>query len=276
MYLDNLDKGSIYTLLCYIANLLEPFEISIFCELICRNPDSLVIDVGANYGLYTLYACDLARYNIVNRVIAVEPDRRVFNKLTKSIYENGFNLTAISINKAISDIDCQEVELYINSAGSVDNRTITDAGISNIIEHYPIETTTLDSIIIENDQNDQKIKNIIIKMDIQGREPIAFRGMLSTLTNYPSIAILFELDPSLIRSAGGDPFQFANEVFAAGFDKYINVDATAQLLRPFSNVEDFNQLIRHCESMGHNDPRRYTTILAYREMIGLKALQMTY
>ena len=113
-------------------------------------------------------------------------------------------------------------------------------------------------------------------MDIQGREPIAFRGMLSTLTNYPSIAILFELDPSLIRSAGGDPFQFANEVFAAGFDKYINVDATAQLLRPFSNVEDFNQLIRHCESMGHNDPRRYTTILAYREMIGLKALQVTY
>jgi FkbM family methyltransferase len=274
MYLDASDKGSIYTFICYLANLLEPFELCTFCEMICRNPDSLVIDVGANYGLYTLHACDLACYNIVHSVIAVEPDRRVFNKLKLSLKENGFNLNTIPINKAISDTDNKRVELYINDAGSVDNRTISNEGISNIIDHYPVETITLDSIIDEHERSGQKAKSIIIKMDIQGREPLAFRGMRRTLNNYSSIAVLFEFDPRLIRSGGQNPYKFADEIFSAGFNKYINVDGTAHLHRALESTDDFRRLIKLCESMGHNDPRRYTTIFAYREMAEPKALRV--
>lgn len=273
MQLDTSDGGSIYTVACYFTNLLEPVEISVFGEMICRNPDSLVIDIGANYGLYTLYACDLARYNIVYKIVAVEPDRRVFQKLSKSIHDNGFDGKVTLINKAVSDIDNQQVDIFINSVASVDNRTISNGGI-NFVDHYIVETINIDSIVAEVEQNICKPKNIIIKMDIQGNEPRAFCGMLNTMKNYSSIAILFELDPSHITSAGLDPYQFANELFAAGFDRYVDVNETLQSLRSLNSIDDLTKTIRHCKSMGKNDPRRYTTILAYRGMIGPKALEM--
>jgi FkbM family methyltransferase len=273
MHLDTKEKGSLCTIACHTANLLEPFEVSLFGEMICRNPDGLIIDIGANYGLYTLYACDLGCCNIVAKVVAVEPDRRVFEKLSESVRENGFEEEVILFNKAASDIDGQEVDLFINKGGSLDNRTFVDGGI-NVADNYKVGTVTIDSVVSDIEKNYFKAKSIIVKIDIQGNEPVAIRGMAKTLSNYPSIALFFEFDPVMMAAEGFEPFEFAHELFALGFSSIVNINETTQSLKPLDGADDLIQAIRQCKSMSVNDPRRYTNILCYRDMKGPRALDV--
>lgn len=268
MYLDSEDRGSLYTLATHTAGSLEPFELSVFCEMVRRNPGSLFIDLGANYGLYTLHACDLGRDNYVAKVVAVEPDQRVFKKLSKSVKENGFEKTAILLNKAISDQDDEQITLFVNKGGSPDNRTFVDGGI-NFSSQYLVNTISVDTIVSEVGMTGLEHNGIIIKMDIQGNEPRAFKGMKKTLSQYPSVALLFEFDPALMKQEGFDPFEFAHEVFGAGFSDIIHVDETAQLLQPLTSVDELIRDIRHyCGPHRPKGTKRYLNLLCYRNMKG--------
>jgi FkbM family methyltransferase len=265
MYLDLTDKSSIYMAACHRANLLEPFELSVFCDMIRANPHGLIIDIGANYGLYTLHACDLARYGIVGKVVAVEPDRQVFEKLSESVRQNGFEGHVVLINKAASNVVGEEVQLYINANGSVDNRTFVDGGIE-CANHYPVETVTIDSIVTDTEKGGFRPSSILVKIDIQGSEPCAIRGMANTLSKYPSIGLFFELDPKMMQGAGFDPVAFAHELFRIGFDSVANLNETLRSLHRVNNVDDLIRIIKQCNSVGRSDPRRYTNILCCRNM----------
>jgi FkbM family methyltransferase len=268
MCLDPSERGSIYTMACCQADIFEPFEKGIFGEIICSNPDCLVIDIGASYGVYTLFACELASHGFGRKVVSVEPDRRVFEKLSESIRNNGFGENVMLINKAASDNDDKQVTLFVNASGSVDNRSFTHGQIQ-ISDSYDVDAVTIDSIITDVEKDGIKPQTIIVKIDIQGNEPRAIRGMSKTLSNYQSIAVLLEFDDTLLRNAGFDSSEFANELFAAGFDKIADINETAQSVRFLDKVEDLLEVISHCNScrlVNKSDPRRYTNLLCYRNI----------
>jgi FkbM family methyltransferase len=272
MCLDPSDKGSIYTLACCQADIFEPFEKRIFGEIICNNPDCLVIDIGASYGVYSLFACDLVRHKFGKKVVSIEPDRRVFKKLSESVGNNGFDHDVILINKVVSDCDEEQVTFFINSSGSVDNRSITHGEIQ-VSESYDVDTITIDSIIADMEKDGINPQTIIVKIDIQGNEPRAIRGMSKKLSDYESIAVLLEFDDALLRDAGFDSSEFANELFAAGFDEIIDINETAQSIRPIEKVEDLLAVIRHCKRCrlaNEWDPRGYTNLLCYRNIDRLR------
>jgi len=268
MCLDPSDRGSIYTLACCQADIFEPFEKKIFGEIICNNSDCLVIDIGASYGVYTLFACDLVRHKFGRKVVSVEPDRRVFNKLSESVGNNGFDEDVILINRAVSDRDEEKVTFFVNSSGSVDNRSIT-AGKIQVSESYDVDTITIDSIITDMKKDGINPQTVIIKIDIQGNEPLAIRGMTKTLSDFESIAVLLEFDDALLRDAGFDSSEFANELFAADFDEIIDINETAQSIRPLEKVEDLLEAISHCNRcrlVNPWDPRRYMNLLCCRNI----------
>lgn len=267
MHLDPEDRGSLYTLASYAAGILEPFELSVFCEMVCRNPGNLFVDLGANYGLYTLHAGDLARDNLIAKVVAVEPDKRVFDKLSKSVAYNGFESDVILLDKAISDKDDEQVTLFVNKGGSPDNRTFVDGGIDSS-ERYLVKTICVDTVLSEICRG-MPHKGVIIKMDIQGNEPRAFRGMKKALSECSSLALLFEFDPVFMQQEGFDPCAFAHEVFGAGFSDIIHVDETAQLLQPVSSVDELIWNIRHyCSPRRPKGAKKYLNLLCYRNMRG--------
>ena len=268
MCLDPSDRGSIYTLACCQADIFEPFEKRIFGEIICNNSDCLVIDIGASYGVYTLFACDLVRHKFGRKVVSVEPDRRVSKKLSESVDNNGFDEDVILINKAVSDSDKEQVTFFVNSSGSVDNRSI-GAGEIQVSESYDVDTITIDSIITDVEKDGINPQTIVVKIDIQGNEPRAIRGMTKTLSDYESIAVLLEFDDAMLKDAGFDFSEFAEELFAAGFDKIVDINETAQSLRPLEKVEELLQVIKHCNRCrlaNEWDPRGYMNLLCYRNI----------
>ena len=81
----------------YIENEYEKFSSDLFLNYI--KEDSTVVDVGANYGYYSLLA---ATKNKSGVVYSFEPVKENFDVLNKNIKENDF-LNVKTFNLAISD-----------------------------------------------------------------------------------------------------------------------------------------------------------------------------
>jgi FkbM family methyltransferase len=62
-------------------------------------PDEVMFDIGANVGMYSIYAGQIAKA----RVFAFEPESQNYSELNRNIFLNGLNGRVIAYNLAISD-----------------------------------------------------------------------------------------------------------------------------------------------------------------------------
>jgi FkbM family methyltransferase len=181
-------------------------EITAFLASIIHNLGTYVIDIGASYGAYTLAAAHLGRFNVCERIIAIEPDRRPYRALCRSIEENGFNDMVQLYQLIASDHEGRET-LFVNARSSLSNRshTVTTAPI-RVREEYDVPCTTIDALLssISVPLNSR----FIVKMDIEGNEPRALRGMSRTLARAEGFIVFFEHCPYLIGSAGIDALEY--------------------------------------------------------------------
>lgn len=123
--------------------------------------DDIVLDVGANIGIFTL---NVAKR--VKNVISIEPEPRNFSILSKNITDNDLSNVTL-LNLAASD---KEEIVYFQSTGGT--AQVSNTGI-------PVKGKPLDSILAELGNP----KVTIMKMDIEGYES----KVLSTFHKYDSI-----------------------------------------------------------------------------------------
>lgn len=178
----------------------EQFESSVILKLV--GPADTVIDLGANIGYYTILFCDAAKNG---HVYAFEPSPKTFGYLRKSILANGFKNVTLH-EMAVGDRD-GEAEIFINGYNKGDNRLYQSFETKGV----PIRISTLDSVIPAGTKVD------LIKMDIQGFEEHALRGMQRVLRENPQIYIVAECYPKGLRRAGGSVESFFNILEDAGF-----------------------------------------------------------
>ena len=150
------------------------------CIGILKHGD-LVFDVGANVGYPTVLFSDLV--GDVGKVIALEPSKRAFRLLTRSVdgYENliCLNLAASSSNGKVQFNETKALD--VSSLESV-----------NAISSYEVESSTLDRLAKTYGSPD------FIKIDVEGHEPKVFSGMREILSRREGPIILFEaLTPSV-------------------------------------------------------------------------------
>ena len=221
MVLDFLDNASFkyYT----DRERYEYSETTAFLSSIVHNPGSYVIDIGANYGAFTLAAAQLGRLDVIRQILAFEPDRRPFRAMQKSIAVNGFGDLVRAYPMIVGDRDGQQ-SLFVNARSSADNRTHrVDTGSIRVRETRQVATTTIDSLLArEGIPLDSKF---IIKMDIQGNEALAFRGMADVLSRAEGYLVFFEHCPYLIRSAGIDLGQYVDFLRSVPLDACFEVAA---------------------------------------------------
>jgi FkbM family methyltransferase len=186
----------------------EEVESAVMASAIKANPGSIVLDVGANYGAYTLPAAQFALRGAVSHVIALEPDRRPFRALSKSVRINNLSRVCDVYQMIASDRDGPET-LWVNARSSADNRThsVLSSKI-RVRESYTVSATTIDTLFRRRGLPTDT--RLIIKMDIQGNEPRALYGMKRLLDEVPGWLVLFEYGPYLVESAGLDPGDFLN------------------------------------------------------------------
>ena len=68
-------------------------------------------------------------------------------------------------------------------------------------------------------------------MDIEGAEPAALKGMVSTIERSKSLAMIVEFNPGALKAGGTEPEEFLKQLLAAGFEiSAIGPDAILQPL----------------------------------------------
>ncbi len=124
------------------------------------NINSVVVDVGANIGYYTLLMAKKCK-----KVYAIEPDKKCFEILKKNVEENNLK-NVVLINKAASNK--KENRFLIKDEENQGNSRISEMRNEKIDTR--IMTETLDNMLI----NEQYIS--LIKVDTQGFEPEVIKG----------------------------------------------------------------------------------------------------
>lgn len=137
----------------------------------------LFVDIGGNEGLYPVMFS-----NRFDKIITFEPHPMNLDIMKLNLYMNDVNNVEI-VEKAVWS---SEVEMKLHQ--TIENDLVggvTLLDLPDICEPITVKTITLDSMNLEPD---------LIKIDIEGGEVEALKGMKNTLTKYhPHIYI--ELHP---------------------------------------------------------------------------------
>lgn len=176
-------------------------------ELIQRilKPGSIVIDIGANIGFFTKFLSGCVGEK--GHVYAFEPDKTNFHHLKNEL--KGSTNTTI-VQKAVSATS-GKLTLYTSDLLNVDHRTYEP---ENYRDKYSVEKTSVDDFV------NGRFKVDFIKMDIQGFEMEALKGMENTLRNNNDIVLLMELWPYGLLQAGSSVTEVVDFIAAIGLNIY--------------------------------------------------------
>lgn len=181
----------------------EPSETQCIRDNLARG--GTFVDIGANIGYYTVLAAKLV--GAEGKVFGFEPEPVNYSTLQKNIALNELaNVTAEPL--ACSD-RFAEIPLYLDG-GNAGGHHLHDAGDGSVSSI--IRTVTLDGYFRDYDRPIG-----LVKMDIQGHEPAALRGMLSLLRKHPETNIITEFDAPMIAAAGESPEQYLAELQSLGY-----------------------------------------------------------
>mgnify|MGYP000438896011 CR=1 FL=1 len=162
--------------------------------------DSIVLDLGANYGHYCV---KMAQKCLKGKVIAFEPIPFTFDVLTQVV--KGFGLTNIDLHHAaVSNAEGEiTMQLPLLDFGGPNTGVayIGNEKEENSDEHT-VKTIKLDDLDIQGSID-------FVKMDIEGHEPIAVEGMRELLTKHQP-TILIEFSHTCMLRAGHTPAYFSD------------------------------------------------------------------
>ncbi len=171
----------------------EPQETAM-CKAILR-PGMTFVDVGANWGYFTLLGTHLVGSH--GRVVSLEPDPRLFRILKQNIAVNNL------VNVDAQQIAAADIEGKLTLAGH--DESSENWGVSKLVEHPTANTKTFDVVTTRLDDvmDDCGISTVdLLKMDIEGAEELALKGMSLGLARHHYQRLLLEVHPSLLAERG--------------------------------------------------------------------------
>jgi FkbM family methyltransferase len=143
-------------------------------------PGMTVIDVGANFGYYTVLFGDAV--GATGHVIAIEPVPSTAAVLRKTIDLNGLTHTTHLVNAAAGNRDDAEVHMVV-PLGEPKNATIVAAPREGSII---VPSVTIDHLTRDLDRLD------MVKIDAEGAEVTILAGMKETIARFkPRILLEF-------------------------------------------------------------------------------------
>ncbi len=157
-------------LLWHTPELFEKEERALFCSAI--HPGSVVLDVGANIGAFSLLAAKRGA-----QVFAVEADPTNAELLKKHVVMNRFSDRVNILEMAATD-EPRSLTIYRNP------KNIGNSNIFSGESPVSVEGATIDSLSLPPID--------VCKMDIEGAEFPALLGMTETLKRSPGMKLLIE------------------------------------------------------------------------------------
>lgn len=141
-----------------------------------RNSKLDFIDIGANVGVYSLYALTTG---IFSRVIAIEPMPLNFKALEQNMTLNGFGADVILYSQPLYShqiaADFLYEDLRVGASGGQVVEKIDDGNSQNRV---PVECLTGDLIIESN-----LVEKCVVKIDVDGLEMKILEGLTKSLAS---------------------------------------------------------------------------------------------
>ena len=163
-------------------------------------PGMSIVDVGANVGYYTHLFARLV--GPTGRVYAFEPDPFSYDLLAGRTRRAGLKNVRL-FPQALGDHE-GAVTLYCSTVNRADNRTHPSHQPGIPVERTPAIMTTLDTLVWVG-----TIARIdAIKMDVQGGEVAALRGMRCSIEQFRPQWLFLEFSPSDLSGAGSSDREF--------------------------------------------------------------------
>lgn len=194
-------------------------------ELIARilAPGMVFLDVGANYGYFSVLAGALVGSS--GRVICIEPNPGVSQLLRDTLRVNGMASRSEVHELALGDVEDTHVELFVLKHKPMTARCMGFEGTQAGVKRVSVKASTLDELL----GGEQSID--VIKIDIEGSEESFWRGAQKSLGNWSNVKIIMEVDPKRYI----DPLGFYRAIESCGF--VISVILPSSKLRRSSSAE---------------------------------------
>ena len=201
-------EGSLFNLNSdsFLENLIirngnfEPHIVDLSKSLISKN--DIVLDIGANVGLHTLFFSKLVGEG-GGRVVAFEPNELNLERLKLNISLNRISNIQIE-SVAVSDEIGENVfyELSNNSENLGNHSFAYTDTIKKLEKEEEVFKRRVLCTTIDDYCKNNKISPNFIKMDIEGFEYNALRGACQSLKSKELKALIIEFNSSRIRSVG--------------------------------------------------------------------------
>jgi FkbM family methyltransferase len=186
-------------------------------------PGMTVVDGGAHVGFHTLLAARLVGPS--GRVFSFEPDLYNFQCLVFNVEKNKYQNVTV-IQKVIADRVGHAI-LYQSSgtiSSSLGNRKENSSFFKGIsVKKVASQSTTLDAEL-------EGLPVDVIKLDIEGAEPLALRGMNKIIHRDHPLILFAEINPSALCSLGTSPEVLISTLKELAFDVYFIDESRKELL----------------------------------------------
>ena len=169
------------------AGQLEPGTLSVLLSLL--KPGDVMLDVGANIGTLCLPAA--RQVGPTGRIIAIEPTPRTASVLRRSLALNALNDRVELIECAAGETEA--VERFTICSAAAHNSLVAPDGEG---EQIDVAIRPLDSCVPPG----QPVN--LAKLDVEGAELQAWRGMGRIISESPDLAVIVEFGPSHLKRWG--------------------------------------------------------------------------
>jgi FkbM family methyltransferase len=191
------------------------------------------VDVGANYGYYTLLMA--AACERVGRVLACEPNPLLAEAyLPGNLALNGFRDRVEICQKVIGNSNAERVDFVLHH-GDYATSSLERWAYPHRSENIQVPATTLDRALSSWERLD------LVKIDAEGAEALVWEGMQETLRRFPAVAVAVELhlqrDPPQVTS-------FLHQLEREGYTlRYLNYEGEIAAADPATIVANPQE---HC------------------------------
>lgn len=198
----------------------EPATTFVFKALL--DDGDIAVDVGANWGYFTLLAASLCGAR--GKVLAFEPHPGNYALLARNIQANRLT-NVLAVQKAVSS-KTGTAQLLLARSTIRHSLCFVPPELRFPLEgddHMMVDTVTLDDFFAEN-----PFRPKLIKLDIEGGEPLALAGMTHLIERDRDLVLIAELLPDNLGA--GTTEDFLNRLLHQGFRLAVIDDELYQIV----------------------------------------------
>lgn len=186
----------------------EPQETALVRSIL--RPGMSFVDVGANWGYYTLLAASLVGPN--GRVLSLEPEPRQFSILQENVARSKLGQVTVLQLAAAHEPGTLALASYAEDGGNygISRIVANDDGQESVVQ---VSSDSLDHILRQ-----QNLFSIdLMKMDIEGAEAFAIAGLEESLAEKSIKHLLLELHPIQLAEHGSTVSAVTQRLHSAGY-----------------------------------------------------------